>query len=275
MKGIDYEMPVASAQVKSALLLAGMLARGTTRLVQPAASRDHSEIMLRAQGVEVIQNGLALSVEGGSRPNAVDVRVPGDISAAAFWIVAACLHPDAELTIRNVGVNPTRAGVLTVLRRMGADLDIEPLHTGAEPSADIRARSSRLKGTSIGGDEIPLVLDELPVLALAATQARGTTEVRDAAELRVKESDRISTTRRELARLGARIEELPDGLVIEGGSPLRGADVDSHGDHRLAMCLGVAGLAASGETRIHGAEAAAVSDPGFWPQLAKLSASHG
>ena len=271
LAGIGHELGVASAQVKSALLLAGLTADGVTRIRQPARSRDHTEIMLRAQGLELVEQGLEISIRGGQRARAVDVEVPGDFSAAAFWIVAACVHPDAEIAIKNVGVNPTRATALEVLRRMGAEIEVRPRDASAEPSADIVARSSRLRGTTIAGAEVPLVQDEIPVLAVAAALAEGKTEIRDAAELRVKESDRISATCRELTRLGAKLEERPDGMIVHGGVGFKGAEVDSHGDHRLAMSLAVAGLVAKGETRIQGAGAAAVSDPGFWSQLRALA----
>ena len=271
LSGIEYEMSVASAQVKSALLIAGYLANGTTTIRQPAPSRDHTELMLRSQGIEIAEDGLTLSIAGPQTATAVDVVVPGNISSAAFWLVAGAIHPSADLLLRGVGVNPSRSGVLDVLRRMGADIDVRMSGSGVEPTADLRVRSSSLKGTRIEGDEIPNVLDEIPVIALAATQARGVTEIRDAGELRVKESDRIATTRQELTRLGARIEELPDGLIIEGPSALEGAEVDSRGDHRMAMCLGVAGLIAEGTTVVHDASCAAVSDPWFWSEIARLS----
>ena len=269
--GIEYEMPVASAQVKSALLIAGSLASGTTTFRQPAPSRDHTELMLRSQGVEIREDGLTLSIAGPQTATAVDVVVPGNISSAAFWLVAGAIHPSADLLLRGVGVNPSRSGVLDVLRRMGAHIDVRMSGSGAEPTADLRARSSSLRGTRIEGDEIPNVQDEIPLIVLAATQARGVTEIRGAGELRVKETDRIAATRQELTRLGALIEELPDGLIIEGPTPLKAADVDSHGDHRMAMCLGVAGLIAEGTTVVHDASCAAVSDPWFWSEIARLS----
>ncbi|MDP6757717.1 MAG: 3-phosphoshikimate 1-carboxyvinyltransferase [Chloroflexota bacterium] len=274
LHGIEYKMPVASAQLKSSLLLAGLAAKGRTVLHQTAVSRDHTELMLAAQGVAVQSDGLTLTIEGGQPASAVDIDVPGDVSSAAFWMIAAAIHPDADLTLRNVGINPTRAGVLAVLRRMRADIQIEEIGGGPEPVADIRIRSSQLCATRIGGTEIPTLIDELPALALAATQAEGATEVRDAAELRVKESDRIAVTATGLRHLGADIQELDDGFIINGPTPLVGATVDGHDDHRLAMSLGVGSLIATGETVLHGADCVDVSYPGFWEQLARIGSQH-
>ncbi|MDP6508650.1 MAG: 3-phosphoshikimate 1-carboxyvinyltransferase [Chloroflexota bacterium] len=274
LHGIEYKMPVASAQLKSSLLLAGLAAKGRTVLHQTAVSRDHTELMLAAQGVAVQSDGLTLTIEGGQPASAVDIDVPGDVSSAAFWMIAAAIHPDADLTLRNVGINPTRAGVLAVLRRMRADIQIEEIGGGPEPVADIRIRSSQLCATRIGGTEIPTLIDELPALALAATQAEGATEVRDAAELRVKESDRIAVTATGLRHLGADIQELDDGFIINGPTPLVGAAVDGHDDHRLAMSLGVGSLIATGETVLHGADCVDVSYPGFWEQLARIGSQH-
>jgi 3-phosphoshikimate 1-carboxyvinyltransferase len=275
LTGISYRMPVASAQVKSALLLAGLYARGETAVEEPAPTRDHTERMLRAMGARLSQErGLVRiePLEGELAP--LDLRVPGDISAAAFWMVAAALHPDAELHLPGVGVNPTRSGIIEVLRAMGADLEVaEEREQGGEPVADITVRSSRLGPAEVSGDLVPRLIDEVPVLAVAAALTPGRTVIRDAAELRVKESDRIATTCGELRRLGARVEELPDGLVIEGVQSLSGAPCQSHGDHRLAMALGVAGLLAHGETVIEGAEAAEVSYPAFWQDLERLAAA--
>jgi 3-phosphoshikimate 1-carboxyvinyltransferase len=275
LRGISYRMPVASAQVKSALLLAGLYARGETAVEEPAPTRDHTERMLRAMGARLSQELGVVRIEpleGGLAP--LDLRVAGDISAAAFWMVAASLHPDAELHLPGVGVNPTRSGIIEVLRAMGADLEVaEEREQGGEPVADITVRSRRLAPTEVSGDLVPRLIDEVPVLAVAAALTPGRTVIRDAAELRVKESDRIATTCGELRRLGARVEELPDGLVIEGVQSLSGAPCQSHGDHRLAMALGVAGLLAHGETVIEGAEAAEVSYPAFWQDLERLAAA--
>ena len=270
LRGIEYRMPVASAQVKSALLLAGLTADGETVLEQPARSRDHTERLFAAMGVPVLEDGLTLKLRPG-RLRAIDVTVPGDISSAAFWLVAGVCHPDAQVRIQGVGINPSRTGILEALEAMGASITIENRRTqGGEPVADLIARSSSLQATEIGGDLVPRLIDEVPALSLAACFAQGTTVVRDAAELRVKESDRIRTTARELSRLGARIEELPDGLRITGGAALQGATCRSYGDHRLAMTLGVAGLLAQGATTVRGAQAASVSYPSFWTDLNRL-----
>ena len=272
LRGICYRSPVASAQVKSALLLAGLFAEGETTVEEPATSRDHSERMLAAMGADLRREGPAVRLAPPSQPlEPLSLRVPGDLSAAAFWMVAAALHPDAEVSLPGVGLNPTRTGLIDVLRRMGADIEVGEEHiVGGEPVADIIVRSSSLTGTVVEGDLLPRLIDEVPVLAVAAALARGPTVIRDAGELRVKESDRLATVAAELRRLGARLEERPDGLVIEGGARLRGAAVDSHGDHRLAMVLAAAGLLAEGETVVAGSEAAAVSYPGFWRDLEAL-----
>ena len=271
LRGIEYTMPVASAQVKSSVMLAGLVADGGTVLHQPARSRDHTERMVRAMGGRVKEDGLTLYTEAGSL-TAVDVRVPGDISSAAFWIVAALCHPDARITVSGVGLNPTRAGILTALAAMGARITKQhPRTEGGEPVADLLVESSELAGIDVDGGLVPLIIDELPVLALAACFANGTTNIRDAQELRVKESDRIATTVTELSALGARIEERPDGMVVEGMGRLIGSTGESHGDHRLAMTLAVAGLVSEGDTVVEGAEAADVSYPQFWEHLYALS----
>ncbi len=273
LKGIRYRMPVASAQVKSAILIAGLFAEGETEVEEPAPTRDHTERMFRAMGAHVRTDGPRVTVRPG-RLQAVDVDVPGDISAAAFWLVAAAIHPDARIRIRNVGVNPSRTGVLDVLRAMGARVRLEDQReVGGEPVADIVAESSQLQATEIGGDLVPRAIDEIPILALAAAVARGATTIRNAEELRVKESDRIRTITQELGRMGVRIEERPDGMVIHGGAHLRGAACQSHGDHRLAMTVAVAGLVARGETTIEDAEAASVSYTSFWQDLRRLARS--
>jgi len=275
LRGISYRTPVASAQVKSALLLAGLFAQGETTVEEPATSRDHTERMLAAMGADLRREGAAVRLAPPSQPlRPLNLRVPGDLSAAAFWMVAAALHPDAEVSLPGVGLNPTRTGLIEVLHRMGADIEVgEERIVGGEPVADITVRSSSLTGTVVEGGLLPRLIDEVPVLAVAAALARGPTVIRDAAELRVKESDRLATVAAELRRLGARLEERPDGLVIEGGARLRGAAVDSHGDHRLAMALAVAGLLAEGETVVAGSEAAAVSYPGFWRDLEALTSA--
>ncbi|HEX77434.1 MAG TPA: 3-phosphoshikimate 1-carboxyvinyltransferase [Dehalococcoidia bacterium] len=272
LRGIDYQLPVPSAQIKSAILLAALYAQGDTHLLEPAPSRDHMERLLRAMGVGVESEGLHISISPPRSLHPVDLRIPGDISAAAFWLVAAALHGDARIKVTGCGINPTRSGIIEALQAMGARIHIENRREeGGEPIADLVAESSALSAIHIGGEIIPRLIDEIPVLAVAAAQARGTTIIRDAAELRVKESDRIGTLVEELSKMGAQIEELPDGMVVHGGRRLRGAEVDSHGDHRLAMTLAVAALIAEGETTIGHAEAVAVSYPGFWQDLAKAS----
>ena len=271
LTGIDFDQPVASAQVKSSLLIAGLHADGETTVRQPAMSRDHTERMLSAMGGDIDVDGLNVTVKR-SELDAIDVSVPGDISGAAFWLVAGAIHPNAEIRLLGVGINATRAGVIEVLNRMGARISVENVREdNDEPIADIVARSSDLKGVEIGGDLVPLVVDELPVLAVAASRAAGTTVIADADELRVKESDRIAATVDGLARLGATVEERQDGMTIHGGGRLSGSTVHSYGDHRIAMSMAVAGLAAEGETTIDGAEAAGVSYPGFWDTLASIS----
>ena len=272
LRSIEYEMPVASAQVKSCLMLAGLAASGPTVLHQPALSRDHTERMMSAMGARIDNDGLALTLHPAEL-QAVDVAVPGDISSAAFWMVAGLIHPHARVTITGVGLNPSRAGIIDALQMMGAgdSLRLENQRVeGGEPVADVVASSASLNGIDLGGDIIPIMIDELPVLAVAACFAAGDTIIRDAAELRVKESDRIATTVSELTRLGGNLEPREDGMVIHGVGGLTGAAVESHGDHRLAMSMAVAGLAASGDTIIHGAEDASVSYPTFWEHLASL-----
>ena len=273
LHGIRYRLPVASAQVKSALLLAALYAEGETTLEEPAPSRDHTERMLRAMGAEIeFGEGLVRLTPQAAELSPLSLRLPGDISAAAPWLVLAALHPDAQIRIEGVGVNPTRSGVLDALRAMGAEVTLENERAcGPEPVADIAVRSSRLRGTVIGGELIPRAIDELPLLALAGCLAEGEMVIRDAEELRAKESDRVRTTAAELRRLGAEVEERPDGLRLQGGQRLRGAVVSSHGDHRLAMMLAVAGALAPGETVIRNAATIAVSYPWFWRDLGVLA----
>ena len=273
--GQRIETPVASAQVKSALLLAGLAADGPLTVVEPARSRDHTERMLAAMGASVEADGTAVTIAPPAGDLAAcDVTVPGDISTAAAWIVAAAIHPDADLLLTGVGVNPTRAGLLDVLHEMGADIELlERRTTGGEPLADIRVCSSTLHGVEIGGELVPRAIDELPLIALAGAVAQGETVIRDAAELRVKESDRVATTGALLRAFGVEVEERDDGMVVRGGATLHGAGVASAGDHRVAMLGAVAGLAADGETAIHGAEVVSVSYPAFWGELDRLGAS--
>ncbi len=271
--GFRYDMPVASAQVKSALLLAGLYAEGETSVREPGPSRDHTERMLEAMGAH-IQRGpddeiAVRQLEGDLSP--LSLRVPGDISAAAPWLVLGVAHPDAEISIEDTGVNPTRTGVIDALRMMGADITIEERGVwGAEPVARLVARSSALRGATICGDLVPRAIDELPLLALAGCLAEGETVIRDARELRVKESDRVRTTAEGLRRLGAEVEELPDGLRVWGPQRLRGGTASSHGDHRLAMMLAVAACVAQAEVTIRNCEAVAVSYPMFWHDLESI-----
>ena len=267
LRGLEHTLPVASAQVKSALLLAGLYASGETVLHQPAPSRDHTERMLRAMGADLTEEGLTLAIRPGEL-RAVDVEVPGDVSAAACWLVAGACHQRACVRLPGVGLNPGRTGILEVLSEMGARIAIENRRDGeGEPVADLVVESSSLRAIEVGGALVPRMVDEIPLLAVAACFAEGTTVIRDAAELRVKESDRIRTTVVELSRMGANIEERPDGMVIHGTGGLVGARCRSHRDHRLAMALGVAGLLAEGETGVQGAEWAGVSYAGFWDDL--------
>ena len=268
---IDYELPVASAQVKSAILLAGLYARGRTSVTEFAPTRDHTERMLRAFGAEVTREGNRIAVTGEPRLRGTRVDVPGDLSAAVFFLVAALITPGSEVRVRGVGVNPTRTGALDILRAMGGDLEIEAAgERGGEPVADIVARSSRLRATDVRGELVARAIDEFPILAVAAAGAEGTTRVREAAELRTKEADRIEAMVTELRKLGVRARAVPDGMDIEGSAALTGARCSSHGDHRVAMALAVAALRARGETVIEGAEMVATSFPGFRETLDKL-----
>jgi len=273
LHGIQYEMPVASAQVKSAILLAALYAHGNTTIVEPVKSRDHTERMLRAMGAALTMSGSEVRCLPVSNSlKAMDVVVPGDISAAAYWLTAGAIHPNAKIELTGVGVNPTRSGVIDVLVAMGAKIAIDnERKEGGEPVADITITSSELTGVDIGGELIPRLIDEIPVIAVAAAMAKGTTTIRDAGELRVKESDRITTTATELRKMGVQIEEMLDGMVIHGTGKLNGAECDSHGDHRLAMTLAVAGLVAEGTTMVYNAEAVNISYPGFWDDLHSLS----
>jgi 3-phosphoshikimate 1-carboxyvinyltransferase len=271
LQGLSWNSSVASAQVKSCLLLAGLYADGVTTVREPERSRDHSERMLAAAGVKLDIGDKSVSIRGGQTLNAMEWVVPSDISSAAFFIIGALITNGSDILLRNVNVNPTRDGILEVLRKMGADVRLEDMRSVAgEPLADIVVKSSPLKGTVIGPDVMPRLIDEVPVLAVAATQARGVTEITGAQELRVKESDRLKLVADQLNKMGAEIEELPDGLRIQGPTPLKGASVDSHTDHRLAMSFAVAGLVARGETNILNADAVDSSFPTFWSDLEKL-----
>lgn len=274
LRGIEYQLPVPSAQVKSAILLAGLFAQGNTVIEQPYPSRDHTERLLEFMGADIRFDHKYVHLVPLSSPlNAVDIKVPGDISSAAYWLVAGAIHPDAKIRVNDCGINPLRTGVVEVLRAMGARIKCENERTECnEPLADLVVESARLRGIELSGEIIPRLIDEIPLIAVAACIAEGTTIIREATELRAKESDRITTTVRELSRLGADIEELSDGMIIRGGIRLRGTDVYSHYDHRLAMALAIAGLVAKGETIIHNANVSEISYPGFWQTLAEVSA---
>lgn len=273
LRSIHYHSPIASAQVKSAVLLAGLMANGRTTVTEPALSRDHSERMLRAFGaqIDVDPQTNSATVTGYPTLQGQQVIVPGDISSAAFWLVAGAIVPDSELYIENVGINPTRTGILVALELMGADITLENRREVAgEPVADLRVKHSNLKACTIGGNLIPQLIDEIPILAVAAVFAEGTTVIRDAAELRVKESDRLKVMATALTKMGAKVTELPDGLEITGGGSLIGADLDSYTDHRIAMSLAIAAVMATGKTTIHRAEAASISYPTFFDSLRSI-----
>ena len=271
LHGISYQSPVASAQVKSAVLLAGLYAEGETRLTEPYLSRNHSELMLAHFGADVRTEGTTAVLRPARELLGQKISVPGDISSAAFFIAAALMVTGSELLIRNVGINPTRDGILTVCRSMGADIEIlNPSAGSGEPVADLLVRHSSLHGTEIGGAVIPTLIDELPVIAAMACLADGKTVIRDAAELKVKESNRIAVMTEGLSAMGARVEETADGMIIHGGSPLHGAVIDSRKDHRIAMTFAVTALAASGQTEILDADCVSISYPGFYGDLKRL-----
>jgi 3-phosphoshikimate 1-carboxyvinyltransferase len=273
LQPIHYHSPIASAQVKSAILLAGLMTYGRTTVTEPALSRDHSERMLRAFGAHIDVDPETHSATVTGYPTLVgqQVIVPGDISSAAFWLVAGAIVPGSELYIENVGVNPTRTGILTALALMGADVTLEnQREVAGEPVADLRVKHSQLKACEISGDLIPRLIDEIPILAVAAVFATGTTVIKDAAELRVKESDRLQVMAAALTKMGAKITELPDGLEITGGGSLIGAELDSFTDHRIAMSLAIAAVLAKGTTTIHRAEAASISYPTFFDSLRSI-----
>ena len=276
LHGATIRTPVASAQVKSALVLAALTATGATTVIEPVQSRDHSERMLRAFGAQLSVGGPGLTevtVTPGASLRGQDVIVPGDISSAAFWLVAGAITPGADLTVQNVGLNPSRTGVLDVLEQMGARIELlNGREVAGEPVGDLRVTHGPLKAFTIGADLIPRLVDEIPVLAVAACYAEGISRVTGAEELRVKETDRLAVMARQLGAMGARIEEFADGLTIEGGVPLQGAEVDSETDHRVAMSLAVAAQVAHGPTLLHRPGAAAVSYPGFWDDLERLQA---
>jgi len=281
LRAIEYATPVPSAQVKSAILLAGLRADGRTTVRESVATRDHTERMLRSRGVPVERTGSAdgemtVTVEGGLTVQAVTERVPGDVSAAAFWLVAGAIHPDAELVLRDVGVNPTRRAVIDILRSMGADIEERPVGGAddgvGEPIADFVVRSSNLRAVELGPADVAAAIDEIPVLCLAAAAATGTTVIRGAGELRHKESDRIAGTAAGLRALGARVEVDGDDIRILGGGILDGAETDSLDDHRLAMTFAIAGLVAKGVTTVGRPSSTAISYPGFFDDLERVRA---
>ena len=271
LSGIHYQSPVASAQVKSCVLLAGMYADSPVSVTEPVLSRNHTEIMLKALGAEISSEGTTVTIQPDPVLTAGEILVPGDISSAAYFIAAALLTPGSELLLRNVGTNPTRDGFLRVCEAMGASIERMNETSVGEPSCDLLIRSGSLHGTEIGGALIPTLIDELPMIAVMACFAEGTTVIRDAKELRVKESDRISVMSENLRKMGAEIEETEDGMIIHGGKPLKGTVVDSHLDHRVAMSLAVAGGLCEGPLSIRGAECVNISYPGFFEDLKRLN----
>jgi 3-phosphoshikimate 1-carboxyvinyltransferase len=283
LRGTEYELPVASAQVKSCLLFAGLLGAGETRIVEPLPTRDHSERMLAAAGADIRREGRpdasassfpsggTVVIQPAQRLEVERIVVPADLSSAAFFVVAGLLVGGSEVLVEGVGLNPTRTGLLAILARMGARIEQTARgEAGGEPIGDLRVLASELRATDVGGAEVPLAIDELPLVALAACFAEGTTTIRDAAELRRKESDRIATVSAALSEFGGRAEPTADGLVVEGTGGLRGGAIDSHGDHRIAMLGAVAGLASREGVEVRGMDAAAVSYPGFEADLAAL-----
>ncbi|HAM39728.1 MAG TPA: 3-phosphoshikimate 1-carboxyvinyltransferase [Elusimicrobia bacterium] len=272
LKPINYESKISSAQLKSCVLLAGLYADNITGFTEPEKSRDHTERMLKNFGAEVFVNWNTVSVRGKAKLRATDVFVPGDISSAAFFIVAAAIVKNSKLKIKNVGINSTRVGIVDVLRRMGSHLSIEnKKEVGNEPMGDIIIESSDLISTEIKKEEIPFLIDEIPVIAVAATQSNGITKITGAKELRVKETDRLSAISTELKKMGADITELEDGLIIKGPTKLKGATVNSYKDHRIAMSLAIASLVAEGNTEIIDKECVNISFPEFWNILGKIT----
>lgn len=271
LKGIHYHSPVASAQVKSSILLAGLYADSPTSVTEPYLSRNHSEIMLKLFGGRVTSKGATATVEPEPRLTGQKIHVPGDISSAAYFLAAGLIVPDSEILIKNTGINPTRDGVLRVFREMGGDIALlNENQEDGEPTADLLVKTSGLHGITIGGSIIPTLIDEIPVIAVLACFAEGTTVIKDAQELKVKESNRIDVMVKNLSAMGARIHATDDGMVIEGGHPLHGASIDSRLDHRIAMSFAIAALAADGETEISGADCVKISYPAFYEDLARL-----
>ena len=271
LTGIHYASPVASAQVKSSVLLAGLYADGETAVTEPSLSRDHTERMLGLFGADIASEGTTARITPARELFAADIQVPGDISSAAYFIAAGLIVPGSQILIKNVGINPTRAGILEVCRKMGGDIRMLNRNEGrGEPTADLLVTHSSLKGTVIEGDIIPTLIDELPVIAAMACFAEGETIIRDASELKVKESNRIAVMAQNLTAMGAQVRETEDGLRILGGRPLHGAVIDSHDDHRIAMTFAVAALCSQGETKIQGRECVNISYPAFYKDLGSL-----
>ena len=271
LHGIAYTSPVASAQVKSCILLAGLYADAPTSVLEPVLSRNHTELMLAGFGAHITSSGTTATIEPEPDLNGMKIEVPGDISSAAYFLAAGLMIPNSEIMIKNVGINPTRDGILRVAKEMGGDITILNEKTsGGEPTCDLLVRSSSLKGVTIGGEIIPTLIDEIPMIAVMACFAEGTTTIKDAQELKVKESNRIDTVVTNLKAMGAHIEATDDGMIIEGGYPLHGAVIDSHLDHRIAMSFAVGALGADGETTIEGADCVKISYPEFYQTLEKL-----
>lgn len=270
LHAVHYNSPVASAQVKSCVLLAGMYADGVTSVTEPFLSRNHTEIMLNYFGAKVTSQGTTASIQPEPELSAREVRVPGDISSAAFFIAAGLLTPNSEILLKDVGINPTRAGILKICRQMGADITLLNENHQGEPTADLLVRTSSLKGTVIQGADIPTLIDEIPVLAIMAAFADGTTVIRDAQELKVKESDRIAVMVENLKRMGADIAGTDDGMIIRGGKPLHGAVIDPHMDHRVAMSFAVAGTVCQGTMEITDGDCVKISYPDFYEDLYRL-----
>ncbi len=272
LRGISYVSKVASAQVKSSILLAGLYAEGPTSVTEPYVSRNHTEIMLKSMGAAIISNAATVTLQPGTELTGNRIEVPGDISSAAYFIAAGLLVPGSEILIKNIGINPTRDGIIRVMKAMGADFEILDIrNTDSEAAADILVRHSNLKATEIGGDIIPTLIDEIPVIAVMACFAEGTTIIRDAAELKVKESNRIDVMVKNLSLIGAKVQATEDGMIITGGTPLKGNTIDSMDDHRIAMSFAIAGLLAEGETSILNADCVNISYPGFYDDLKKLA----
>ena len=270
LHGISYMSPVASAQVKSAVLLAGLYADGETSVTETAISRNHTELMLRSFGADIRTDHLTATIRPNPALHAMDIHVPGDISSASYFIAAGSLVPDSEILIRNVGINPTRDGIIRVAREMGADITLFNEKNTGEPVADLLVKSRSLHGITIGGDIIPTLIDELPIIAVMAAAADGTTVIRDAAELKVKESDRIAVMTENLSAMGCDITATQDGMIIHGRNALQGAVIDPHSDHRIAMSFAVAAMIADGETEIKDAGCVTISYPDFYDDLKKL-----